>query len=190
MDATVYFCQEKALFSKILSWLSLFPVKYWTFWSLGHIKWQKHEPVSTSWHLYLQIHRTLWFSLLYQDKTGTKLLQSDLVLFGWRTHIGDTYNCQKSLPSAWFDFCPLKHQALQLMVDFPVLPLRIRKGIQQCLGIHRRFLRWQTISPKEKKEEVMFLLYYTWVPPEQETLSKQGEDPDSQSGFHSSLTSR
>lgn len=36
----------------------------------------------------------------------------------------------------------------------------------------------------------MFLLYYTWVPPEQETLSKQGEDPDSQSGFHSSLTSR
>lgn len=116
--------------------------------------------------------------------------QSWYYLAEGHTSISDTYDCQRSLPSAWFDFCPLKHQALQLMVDFPVLPLRKQKGTEQCLGTHQHFLRWQTISPKEKKEEVMFLLYYTWVPLELETLSKQGKDPDSQSSFHSSLTSR
>lgn len=76
------------------------------------------------------------------------------------------------------------------MTDFPVLIGSKREGVKQCLEIQRRFLRWQTIFPKEKKEQVMFFSYYTSVVLEHKTHSKQSQDTDSQHKFHSTLTSR
>lgn len=75
------------------------------------------------------------------------------------------------------------------MAGFPVLIGSERKGMKQCLEIHQCFLHWQTIFPKENKEQIMFFSYYTSAILEQETHSRQRQDTDSQYQFHSTLMS-